>query len=108
MHENLSKSDGGAGIRLEQIRGKREAILHLAAKFGIRKVRLFGSVVRGEANAHSDIDMLVDFEQGRSLLDQAGFEQELEVLLGRKVDVVVEGGISPYLEQRILQEAQPL
>jgi predicted nucleotidyltransferase len=47
-------------------------------------------------------------EEGRSLLDQVGLQQELEELLGRKVDVVVEGGISPYLEQRILAGAVPL
>jgi predicted nucleotidyltransferase len=94
--------------RIEQIRGQREAIFQLAAKYGIRKVRLFGSVVRGESSPNSDVDVLVDFEPGRSLLDQVGFEQDLESLLGCEVDVVFEGGISPYLETRILQEAQPL
>ena len=94
--------------RIEQIRQQRDAILELAARHGIRKVRLFGSVVRGEATVASDVDVLVDFEPGRSLLDQVGFEQELEELIGCPVDVVAEGGISPYLETRILQEAQPL
>ena len=47
-------------------------------------------------------------DDGRSLLDQVGLKQDLEELLGRKVDVVVEGGISPYLEERILSEAVPL
>ena len=94
--------------RIEQIRCQRDAILRLAARYGIRKARLFGSIVRGESGPNSDVDVLVDFEPGRSLLDQVGFEQDLETLLGCKVDVVVEGGISPYLESRILQEAQPL
>jgi predicted nucleotidyltransferase len=95
-------------IRLDQIREKRTAILRLAARYGIRTVRLFGSVTRGEAGPASDVDILVDFEPGRSLLDQAGFEQDLEALLGCPVEVVVEGGISPYLEANILREAQPL
>ena len=93
---------------LDQVRMQRAAILRIAAQYGARRVRLFGSVVRGEAEEGSDVDVLVDFEPGRSLLDQVGFEQDLEALLGRKVDVVVEGGISPYLEDRILREAVPL
>ncbi len=94
--------------RLDQVRSQREAILQLAAKYGIRSVRLFGSVARGESRPDSDLDVLVDFEPGRSLLDQVGFEQDLEGLLGCEVEVVAEGGISPNLEARILQEAQPL
>ena len=95
-------------IDLEQVRRHREAILRLAAIYGIRQVRVFGSVARGESAVTSDLDVLVDFEPGRSLLDQVGFEQELEALLGCPVDVVAEGGISPYLEARIHQEAVPL
>ena len=94
--------------RLEQIRERREAISRLAANYGIRRVRIFGSVARGEAGPQSDVDVLVDFEPGRSLLDQVGFEQDLEALLGCRIDVISEGGISPYVEDRILQEALPL
>jgi predicted nucleotidyltransferase len=94
--------------RPEQVRQQRDAILRLAARYGIRRVRLFGSVARGEAKASSDLDVLVDFEPGRSLLDQVGFEQDLAELLGCRVDVVAEGGISPYLEPAILREAVPL
>jgi predicted nucleotidyltransferase len=86
----------------------RAAILRIAAKFGARNVRVFGSTARGAALPISDIDILVDLDAGRSLLDQVGLQQELEELLGCKVDVVVEGGISPYLEERILTEAVPL
>lgn len=95
-------------IMVEQIRSKREAILRIAAQYGIQRVRIFGSLARGEAHTDSDVDFLVDFEPGRSLLDQVGVGQELEELLGCKVDVVAEGGISPYLEDRILGEATPL
>jgi predicted nucleotidyltransferase len=95
-------------ICLDDVRSHRDGILRLAAKYGIRSVRLFGSVARGEANPQSDLDVLVDFEPDRSLLDQVGFEQELEVLLGCRVEVIAEGGISPYLEDRILREAVPL
>lgn len=95
-------------MTIHRIRSQREAILRLAASYGIRRVRLFGSVARAEARDGSDVDLLVDFESGRSLLDQVGFQQDLEELLGCCVDVVVEGGISPHLEKRILQEAQPI
>jgi predicted nucleotidyltransferase len=94
--------------RLHEVRNHREAIMRLAAKHGVRRVRLFGSVVRGEEHEGSDLDVLADFEPGRSLLDQVGFEQDLESLLGCRVEVVAEGGISPYLEARIEHEAVPL
>jgi len=86
----------------------REAILRIAAKHGARNVRVFGSTARGSAAENSDVDILVDLDAGRSLLDHVGLQQELEELLGCKVDVVVEGGLSPYLEERILAQAVPL
>jgi predicted nucleotidyltransferase len=86
----------------------RTAILGIAAKYGARNLRVFGSTVHKAATDASDVDILVELDDKRSLLDQVGLQQELEELLGRKVDVVVEGGISPYLEDRILSEAVPL
>ena len=93
---------------LDDIRAQRKAILAIAQRYGVRRVRLFGSVVRGEDRPDSDLDVLAEFEDGRSLLDLVGFGQDLEDLLGRKVDVVSEGGISPYMEKYILAEATPL
>jgi uncharacterized protein len=87
---------------------QREAILRIAEKYGARNVRVFGSMSRGDDSNNSDVDLLVDLEPRRSLLDQVGLKQEIEELLGRPVDIVVEGGISPYLEKRILSEAVPL
>jgi uncharacterized protein len=94
--------------RLDQVRRSRTAILQSAARYGAHDVRIFGSVARGEAGPASDVDVLVAFEPSRSLLDLVGLNQELEELLGCRVDVVAEGGISPYLEDRILKEAVPL
>jgi predicted nucleotidyltransferase len=86
----------------------RNEVMRLAAQYGASNVRVFGSVARGDAESDSDIDLLVDLEPGRSLLDHVGLQQDLTVLLGRPVDVVVTGGISPYLESGILAEAVPL
>lgn len=91
-----------------QLTDYRTEILEIAARYGARNVCVFGSVVRGGAGPDSDLDLLVDLEPDRTLLDQIALTQNLEDLIGRKVDVVVEGGISPYLERRILGEAKPL
>ena len=93
---------------VQSVASHRDEILRIAARYGVRRVRLFGSVSRGDARPDSDIDLLVELAPGRSLLDQVGFQQDVEELLGLPVDVVVEGGISPYLEASILNEAQPL
>ncbi|MEW5873847.1 MAG: nucleotidyltransferase family protein [Candidatus Zixiibacteriota bacterium] len=93
---------------LDSLREKREAILRIAAEHGARNVRVFGSVARGDATGQSDIDFLVEMTKGRSLWDLIGFWQDVEDFLGVKVDVVTDGGISPYLEEKILAEAIPL
>jgi hypothetical protein len=63
---------------------------------------------RGDAKPDSDIDILVEVEYGRTLLDVIALEQDLEELLGRSVEVLTDAGLSPYLQQRILIEAAAL
>jgi len=92
----------------ELLKDKREEILRIAAKHGARNVRVFGSFARGEAGEASDIDLLVDFESGRSLLDQAALMLDLQDLLGRKADVVTESSLYWLLRRRILKEARAL
>jgi predicted nucleotidyltransferase len=87
---------------------ERERIARVAAKFGAANVRVFGSRARGEAVAGSDLDLLVELERGRSLLDLIALERELELLLGIGVDVLTPGSISPYLRDDIEREAVPL
>ena len=99
---------GAAMITSELVRAKREEILRIAAKHGARNVRVFGSVARGDAGPDSDIDLLVDMEPGRSLLDLGGLWSDLNELLGRKVDIVTENSIYWLLRRRILKEARPL
>ena len=71
-------------------------------------MRVFGSVARGEDDADSDIDLLVDLESGRSLFDLGGLLTDLEMLLGRGVDIVTEKGLRHSLRERVLQEAIPI
>lgn len=87
---------------------KRDDILRLATAHGARNVRVFGSVARGEADAASDIDLLVDLEPGRSLLDLGGLLMDLQALLDRPVDVVTERGLRERIRERVLREAVPL
>lgn len=87
---------------------RREEILGLAARRGARSLRVFGSVARNEANENSDLDLLVVWEPGRSLMDHAGLVQDLQDLLGVKVHVGTEKSLHWYVRERILGEATPL
>ena len=84
------------------------AIRNLAAKYRAENVRLFGSVARGEGTAASDVDLLVHFVEGASLLDQVGLKQELEALLGCFVDVVSDRAVNRHVRDRILRDAVPI
>jgi len=92
----------------ELLRAKREEILRIAAQHGARNVRIFGSVARGQAGPNSDVDVLVDLEPGRSLLDLGGLLMDLRDLLGCNVDVVTEKGLRERIRDRVLREAVPL
>jgi len=92
----------------EIIGKQREQILALAANRGAFNVRVFGSVARGEATSTSDVDFLVDLEEGRSLFDLGGLLYDLQNLLHRKVDVVTEAGLHWYIKDRVINEAKPL
>ena len=87
------------------LKEKRNDILEIAAKNGAYNIRVFGSIARGEATDSSDIDLLVDMEPRRSLLDVAGLLIDLEKLLGCKVDVVTTKGLKKSLKEQVLSEA---
>jgi predicted nucleotidyltransferase len=81
-----------------------KSIIHdTLGKYGVKKAALFGSIVRDDAREDSDIDLLVEFEPGKSLLDLVRLKLELENLLGRKVDIVTYRSLHPLLKDRILR-----
>ena len=89
----------------ELIKNKRAEILRIAAKHGVRQIRVFGSVARGQAGPASDVDFLVEVGPKHSPFFPGGLVADLEDLLGRRVDVVEPEGIYPPLKDSILKEA---
>jgi predicted nucleotidyltransferase len=92
----------------ERITKNRDKILVLADRFGVKNIRIFGSVARHEAHEGSDIDFLVEFPAGTSLLTHAAFQRELSELLGCDTDVASENGLREQIRQTVIQEAVPL
>ena len=86
----------------------RQAILEVARRHGVESVAVFGSRARDEAGPTSDLDLLIRFEPGRTLLDVAALKNELEELLGCPVDLVTDAALSPYLREQVLATARPL
>jgi len=84
---------------------KIKKMIEILKKYGVKKVKVFGSYARGEAKPESDLDVIVEFSQRKSLLEIVGIEQELEDTLGIKVDLLTEKSISPYLKERIEKES---
>ncbi len=93
---------------LADLRSKRAEILRLAALYGASNVRVFGSVARGEAGALSDVDFLVTFQPGYRLLDHIGLKQDLEDLLGCKVDVAIDRTLRDEYRLGILRDVVAL
>ena len=87
---------------------KRDQVLALAAARGARKLRVFGSVARGEDHEGSDIDLLIDMPLGTSLLQIVGLQHEIEDALGIRVVLCTERELHPTLRPRILAEARAL
>jgi uncharacterized protein len=94
-------------LTLDELRRRRAEIVGVARKRHAHRIAVFGSVARGEAGPDSDLDLLVDFEQGTSLLDHIGLFQDLEELLGVGVDVVARSALKPR-DEHIRAEAVDL
>jgi len=90
---------------MDVIQEKRTRILVAAGRHGATNLRVFGSVVRGEAGPESDLDLLVEMEPGRSLLDHIALIHDLEEVLGCRVDMVTEKALKERYKERVLSEA---
>ncbi len=95
-------------ITLRTLMERRDQILRLANRYRADEVRVFGSVARGDNTEASDVDLLVKTKPGCSLFDLGGLLEDLQDLLGCRVDLVVEDGLKPRLRERVLREAVPL
>jgi len=93
---------------LNELRRRRSEILRLAAHHGASNVRVFGSVARREADQESDVDLLVDLDPDRTLLDLGGLLMDLNTLLGVSVDVMTEEILRDQVREHALREGVPL
>jgi len=93
---------------LDSIEKHRERLLAIAARHGARNLRIFGSVARGEDRPDSDVDILVDLDPERGFGDYLALAEEIEALLGRRVDLVTERGLSPFLRPYVMADARLL
>jgi predicted nucleotidyltransferase len=95
-------------MNIQELKNKRESIISVVERNGGTKVRIFGSLARGEGLTDSDVDILIELDPGRSLLDILAIKQDLEDLLHRNVDVLTESAVSPYIKDDIMSEAVAL
>jgi predicted nucleotidyltransferase len=101
-------STAATPLTLQTLRAHRADILGAAECHGARNVRVFGSVARGEADAGSDADFLVDMDRGRSLVDLGAFLMDLQDLLGRRVNVATSASLKDRIRSLVLREAVSL
>lgn len=92
----------------ELIRERRDEIHRIAAEHGVTRLRVFGSVARGEAGPESDLDLLIEVGPTTSSWFPAGLIMDLEQLLGCRVEVVTEQGLNPMLRESVIEDARPL
>jgi predicted nucleotidyltransferase len=92
----------------DQIQPIREKVIDILRKNGVKRASFFGSIVRGEMTDESDVDLLVEFEGKKSLLDLAHLKNELEDAVSRRVDILTYKSLHPRLKERILAEQVPI
>lgn len=106
MHGDGGKNSYNFRMKtLSRVRAKKQQIKTIARRYGIRNIRIFGSVARGEDTRRSDIDLLVKGRQILTIPELCGVQEELGKLLGKRVQVVEEPELSPYVRERVLHEA---
>jgi uncharacterized protein len=93
---------------LDILKQHRDELIAIAAKYGVKNLRVFGSVVRGESSEQSDIDFLASLDRGVTLMKMSALRRELEALLGCRVDIISDNGLHERIKDKILSEAVPL
>ena len=94
---------------LDELRKKKNLIESMAAQFGARRLRVFGSVARGDERADSDVDILVEFPRGYDLFTQRlPLTQQLEDILHRRVELIPEHELNKHIRERVMAEAVEL
>ncbi|MCC7573793.1 MAG: nucleotidyltransferase family protein [Candidatus Methanofastidiosum sp.] len=83
---------------------RNKTLVSFLTKHGAKKIGIFGSVARGEDMSDSDIDILVEFNEVKSLFEMVGIELDLADVLGKKIDLVTEGALSPYIKDKVLKD----
>lgn len=104
----VSSMRGRLGPHADRLRRRRRRLLDAASKHGVGHLRAFGSVARGEAEAGSDVDLLVDLKPGRTLLDLAAFRREAAAILDLPVDVATPDMLKDRIRDEVLSEALPI
>jgi predicted nucleotidyltransferase len=104
----LSAEAPRRAVTMDEVRTYRDVILRLGQQFGVRNIRVFGSVARGEATPCSDLDLLVDVDCGHGYFDMAGFALGVEDELGVMTQVATPGGLKLRIRDRVLREAVAL
>jgi predicted nucleotidyltransferase len=99
---------GQLGPQASELRRRRRPLLDAAEKHGVGRLRVFGSLARGEAEATSDVDLLVDLKPGRTLLDLTAFRREAAEILDTPVDVATADMLKERIRDEVLAEALPL
>ncbi len=97
-----------SGVRARRLRAAKQELLKCVAKHGGRNLRVFGSVARGDDRPDSDVDLLVDLDAGRGLLDLAELRDALADLLGERVDLATLDLLKPEVAEAAAAEAVPL
>jgi uncharacterized protein len=104
----MNNTTAQRSITLAEVRARKPEILRIAARRGVKNIRVFGSVSRGDTTPVSDVDFLVEMEARHGLFDLSGFRLDMEDLLGCRVDVATPGAIDARMKERIYADAKPL
>jgi predicted nucleotidyltransferase len=99
---------GQLGPQAQRLRRRRRPLIDAAQKHGVSKLRVFGSLARGEAKASSDIDLLVDLKPGRTLIDLAAFRREAAEILDMPVDIATTDMLKKRIRDEVIDEALPI